>query len=139
MTIPSPETRDFASLRINRRVLIVTDDVDGSVSMVEHLRALMLGVKITAYDGTRLQNLPFDPPSAVLCFLSDYIEKAPEIVAQVREHYAPRDFPILGRLTRKAAGDHPFDSVLYSPVHPVQVAHRMASLIRLGQMESEIV
>lgn len=139
MTIPSPETRDFASLRINRRVLIVTDDVDGSVGMVEHLRALMLGVKITTYDGDALQNLPFEPPSAVLCFLSDYIEKAPEIVAQIRAHYAPRDFPILGRLMRKTDGDHPFDSVLYAPVHPVQVAHRMASLIRLGQMEAEII
>ncbi|MGJ8559622.1 MAG: diguanylate cyclase domain-containing protein [Litorimonas sp.] len=125
--------------RLNRRVLIVTDDVDGSIALVEHLKALSLDVNLTGYDGSGTIELPERSPSAVLCFLSDFVEHGPKIVAQLRQHYAPRDFPILGRLMRKTEGDHPYDSVLYEPVHAVQVAHRVSSLIRLGQMEAEIV
>lgn len=125
--------------RINRRVLIVTDDVEGSFALVEHLRALSLDVSLTGYDGTAAIDLPQQSPSAVLCFLSDFVEHGPKIVSKLRSRYAPRDFPILGRLMRETEGDHPFDSVLYEPVHAVQVAHRVSSLIRLGQMEAEIV
>lgn len=128
-----------ARTRLNRRVLIVTDDVDGSIALVEHLKALSLDVSLTGYDGSDAFDLPERSPSAVLCFLSDFVEHSPKIVAKLRQHYAPRDFPILGRLIRETEGDQPFDSVLYEPVHPVQVAHRISSLIRLGQMEAEIV
>ncbi len=125
--------------RLNRRVLIVTDDASGSVDMIEHLRDLSLKVTIIGYDGSRLSELPDQSPSVALCFLSDYVEHSPAIIADIRQHYAPRDFPIMGRLMRKTLGGHPYDSVLYAPVHPVQVAHRVSSLIRLGQMENEII
>lgn len=125
--------------RLNRRVLIVTDDVDRSFQLVEHLRELSLDVSLTGYDGSGAIELPDRSPSAVLCFLSDFVEHGAKIVAELRARYAPREFPILGRLMRKTEGDHPFDSVLYEPVHAVQVAHRVSSLIRLGQMEAEIV
>jgi len=139
MSNPARQASSPTLARLNRRVLIVTDDAKASVAMVEHLRDLSLDVSITAYDGNHLSDLPAQSPSAVLCFLTDYIEHGPAIVSDIRTHYAPRDFPILGRLMRKALGDHPYDSVLYAPVHPVQVAHRVSSLIRLGQMESEII
>lgn len=140
MTGPTQQIRDYATLRVNRRILIIADDVDGSVGMVEHLRKQQLGVVITAFDGETLHDLPQDAPSAVLCFLTDYIEKAAFIVEAVRKQYPHRDFPILGRLERKDEfANHPFDSVLYAPVHPVQVAQRMISLVRLRQMEAEIV
>lgn len=139
MSILARQTQTNRGARLNRRVLIVTDDAGGSVSLVEHLRDLSLDVSLTAFDGESLQGLPDRAPSAVLCFLSDYIEHGPAIVAELRRHYAPREFPILGRLMRQANSDHPYDSVLYAPVHPVQVAQRMSSLIRLGQIESEIV
>jgi two-component system cell cycle response regulator PopA len=128
-----------ARTRLNRRVLIVTDDVDGSMALIEHLKALSLDVSLTGYDGSSAIELPDRSPSAVLCFLSDFVEHGPKIVANLRQRYAPREFPILGRLTRETEGDHPYDSVLYEPVHAVQVAHRVSSLIRLGQMEAEIV
>lgn len=139
MSILARQTPTPIQSRLNRRVLIVTDDVDGSIALVEHLRSLSLDVSLTGYDGTNAIELPERSPSAVLCFLSDYVEHGPQIVSQLRQRYAPRDFPILGRLMRETEGDHPFDSVLYSPVHPVQVAYRVSSLIRLGQMEAEIV
>lgn len=139
MSIPARQALASGSSRFNRRVLIVTDDANGSIALVEHLRALSLDVSLTGHDGSDLLGLPDDAPSAVLCFLSDYVEKGPEIVAELRRHYAPRDFPILGRLMREPQDDHPFDSVLYAPVHPVQVAQRVSSLIRLGQIEAEIV
>jgi len=133
------QTHSPARTRLNRRVLIVTDDASGSIALVEHLRALSLDVSLTGYDGSGDIELPERSPSAVLCFLSDYVEHGPQIVAQLRTRYAPREFPILGRLMRETEGDHPYDSVLYEPVHAVQVAHRVSSLIRLGQMEAEIV
>jgi two-component system cell cycle response regulator PopA len=126
--------------RLNRRVLIIADNIDESVELIEHLRALGLDVLLTDYAGEiGSLVLPNQAPSAVLCFLSDYIEHAPQIVAKLRERFAPRDFPIIGRLTREATEDTPFDSVLYAPVHGVQVAYRIFSLIRLGQMEAEII
>ncbi|MEL6688027.1 MAG: diguanylate cyclase [Pseudomonadota bacterium] len=132
---------DFASTtRLNRRVLIVTDDVTGAASLLEHLRNLSLDVQMTGFSGTiEDMVLPHKSPSAVLCFLTDYVEQSAQIVATVRGKYAPRQFPILGRLMREAEGDHPYDSVLYEPIHAVQVAYRMSSLIRLGQMEVEII
>lgn len=133
------QTHSPVRTRLNRRVLIVTDDANGSIALIEHLKALSLDVSLTGYDGSDDIELPDRSPSAVLCFLSDYVEHGPQIVAQLRARYAPRDFPILGRLMRATEGDHPYDSVLYEPVHAVQVAHRVSSLIRLGQMEAEIV
>ncbi|GHA83957.1 GGDEF domain-containing protein [Algimonas arctica] len=139
MSILARHTPTSVRPRLNRRVLIVTDDVDGSIALVEHLKALSLDVSLTGYDGSDTIELPERAPSAVLCFLSDYVEQGPKIVALVRQRYAPREFPILGRLMRETEGDSPYDSVLYEPVHAVQVAHRVSSLIRLGQMEAEIV
>lgn len=139
MSILSDKSAFKAPSRLNRRVLIVTDDVNGSLTMIEYLRGLSLDVAITGYDGETPPELPDRCPSAVLFFLSDFIEHGPRIVASLRARYAPRQFPVIGRLSREAAGDHPYDSVMYDPVHPVQVAHRTSSLIRLGQMEAEIV
>jgi two-component system cell cycle response regulator PopA len=133
------QTRSPVRSRLNRRVLIITDDVDRSLQLVEHLRELSLDVSLTGYDGAGAIEFPDRSPSAVLCFLSDFVEHGAKIVAEIRARYAPREFPILGRLMRATEGDHPFDSVLYEPVHAVQVAHRVSSMIRLGQMEAEIV
>ena len=136
-----PTESDFdPSVRLNRRVLIITDDVDGSTALVEHLLKLSLDVQLTGFTGdVEGMELPEKAPSAALCFLSDFIEHSSSIVSHLRTLYAPRDFPILGRLTREIEGDHPFDSILYSPVHPVQVAYRTSSIIRLGQIEAEII
>ncbi|WP_298912681.1 hypothetical protein [uncultured Algimonas sp.] len=139
MPIPAAQDRTRPPTRLNRRVLVVTDNVDGSVALIGHLRALGLDVSLSAYDGTGAVDLPDRSPSAALCFLSDYVEHGTDIVARIRNAYAPRDFPVLGRLMREAGDDHPYDSVLYDPVHAVQVAQRLYSLIRLGQMEAEII
>ena len=140
MSILATETEFDTDSKLNRRVLIVTDDASRAVSMVSHLNNLALDVQMADFSGEMEDfHLPDTSPSAVLCFLSDYIEQSANIVVRLREKYAPRNFPILGRLMREAEGDHPYDSVLYEPIHPVQVAYRMASLIRLGQMETEIL
>ena len=140
MSHPSTDSDFSPASRLNRRVLIVTDDVSRAASMVSHLNNLALDVQMADFSG-EIDDLvlPDISPSAVLCFLSDYIEQSANIVVRLREKYAPRDFPILGRLMREGVGDHPYDSVLYEPIHPVQVAYRMSSLIRLGQMETEIL
>lgn len=140
MSNPETESDFDPASRLNRRVLIVTDDVSRATSLVSHLNNLALDVQMADFSGDMDElHLPDMAPAAVLCFLSDYIEQSANIVVRLRDHYAPRDFPVMGRLMREAEGDQPYDSVLYEPIHPVQVAYRMSSLIRLGQMEAEIL
>ena len=130
-----PESRP----RSNTRVLIVTDDVTGSAPLVERLRALSLDVQMVGYDGDGFSAMPDSAPAAVLCFLTDYIEHSSAICAQLEQLFAPRRVPFIARLSRSTEQDLPFDSILYAPVHPVQVAQRVSAIIRLGQMEHEIV
>lgn len=140
----SPGDSQSAQVRKERlRVLIVTDDVGGASQMIARLRHEGLDVQLTAFDGHELSATPIHAPRAILCFLSEYIEDADRIVEQLQAHYAPRDIPIIGRVDRGSsqikAQDLPFDSTLFAPVHPVQVAHRVSAIMRLGLMEREIV
>ena len=125
--------------RNNTRVLVITDDVEGTAALISALRAQSLDIQLTGFTGEALPELPEQAPSAVLCFLTDYVERSASLVEAIRTRYAPRVVPVIGRLSRDVPTDHPFDSVMYAPVHPVQVAHRVAAMIRLGQMEHEII
>lgn len=125
--------------RSKTRVLIVTDDVHASASMVERLRALSLDVQMVGYDGARFSAMPDRAPAAVLCFLTDFVERSDAICTELRAEFAPRRVPVIARLSRTTDADLPFDSILYAPVHPVQLAQRVSAIIRLGQMEQEIV
>ncbi|MGB6231377.1 MAG: hypothetical protein WBF53_14765 [Litorimonas sp.] len=139
MSIPARQIHTETLIAPNRRVLVVTDTVNGCADMVRELRSLGLDVMMSAYDGAAITHLPERAPAAALCILSDYIEHGAAIVSDLRTHYDRGDFPILGHLTRESRQDHPYDSVLFAPVHAVQVARRLSSMIRLGQMEREIV
>ena len=121
------------------RVLIITDDVTGSAPLINALRTLHLDVQMVAFDGHKLGDLPQRAPAAILCFLTDYVERSDEVVGQLRAQYAPREIPVIGRLSRAVADELPFDTLLYAPVHPVQLAQRISAMVRLGQMEREIV
>lgn len=127
---------------LRTRVLIVTDDVAGAATMIGRLRAEGLDVQLSSYDGENLSVVPEQPPAAILCFLTDYIWHAQQITDALKAQYAPREIPVIGRVERGAhtidASELPFDSTLFTPVHPVQVAHRVSAIIRLGRMEREI-
>ncbi|MEP1229965.1 MAG: diguanylate cyclase [Litorimonas sp.] len=121
------------------KVLIVTDNTHAIKDIVMELRGLDLDAQLALFDGNKLSSIPRQHPDAVLCFFSDYIERSARVVKSLRAHYAPIDIPIIGAATRatKIRTDH-FDSMIFAPMHSSQIANRVRSIIRLGQMESEI-
>jgi len=121
-------------------VLIATDNLQKSSFIGETLEKQGYDIHFSEFDGQTLKGTPVIAPSAVLCVFSDYIEKTPHIIAALKKHFAPKDIPFIGALTRQGDVDTSvFDSVIFPPAHITQIANRVSSMIRLGQMEREIV
>lgn len=121
-------------------VLIATDNFHESSYIGEALEKQGYDVQFCKFDGRTLKGTPVIAPSAVLCVFSDYIEKTPTIISALKRHFAPKDIPFIGALTRQGDIDTTvFDSVIFPPAHITQIANRVSSMIRLGQMEREIL
>jgi len=121
-------------------VLIATDNPHESSYIGEDLEKKGYNVQFCEFDGRTLKGTPVIAPSAVLCVFTDYIEKTPTIISALKTHFAPKDIPFIGALTRPGDIDTSvFDSVIFPPAHITQIANRVSSMIRLGQMEREIV
>lgn len=121
-------------------VLIATDNTHESSYIGEALEKQGYDVQFCEFDGRTLKGTPVTAPSAVLCVFSDYIEKTPAIIKALKTHFAPKDIPFIGALTRQGDIDTSlFDSVIFPPAHITQIANRVSSMIRLGQMEREII
>jgi len=134
------EPDDINDQAISPVVLLATDNVDLALPITDSLKQCGYQSKICLYDGQTLKNAPKETPRAILCVFSDYVERAPAIIGSLKKHFAPRDIPIVGVLTRP--GDvnlDVFDSVIFAPAHPSQIANRVNSMIRLQRMEQEIV
>ena len=121
-------------------VLIATDNPHESSYIGAALEKQGYGVQFCEFDGRTLKGTPVLAPSAVLFVFSDYIEKTPKIITALKTHFAPKDIPFIGALTRQGDIDTTiFDSVIFPPAHITQIANRVSSMIRLGQMEREII
>jgi len=121
-------------------VLIATDNLHESSYIAEALEKEGYEVQFCEFDGRTLKGTPVVAPSAVLCVFSDYIETTPTIITSLKAHFAPKDIPFIGALTRQGNIDTAvFDSVIFPPAHITQIANRVSSMIRLGQMEREII
>jgi len=123
-----------------KQALIATDNPHESSYIGEALEKQGYDVQFCQFDGRTLKGTPIVAPSAVLCVFSDYIEKTPTIITTLKTHFSPKDIPFIGALTRQGDIDTSvFDSVIFPPAHITQIANRVSSMIRLGQMEREIV
>ena len=121
-------------------VLIATDNLHESSYIGEALEKEGYDVQFCEFDGRTLKGTPVVAPRAVLCVFSDYIEATPTIISALKKHFAPKNIPFIGALTRPGNIDtDAFDSVIFPPAHITQIANRVSSMIRLGQMEREIV
>ena len=121
-------------------VLIVTDNTQRANDLKTHLCRLNFLTKECVFDGSTLHGAPNIAPNIILLALTDYIEKAPTIVAGLKKHYSEHDIPVLGTLARKADIDtSSFESIIYPPAHASQIATRVDSLLRLSAMEKEIM
>lgn len=121
-------------------VLIATDNVHESSYIGEALEKQGYEIQFCEFDGRMLKGTPVTAPSAVLLVFSDYIEKTPVIINALKKHFAPKDIPFIGALTRQGDIDTSlYDSVIFPPAHITQIANRVSSMIRLSQMEREII
>ncbi len=121
------------------RILILSDNPGASREVATSLRQLGFDILMTIFDGSKLTSLPVEAPNAILCHLTDYIDKAPDIAKVLRKHFSPRQLPVIGALSRPASNlSNSFDSTLLAPMHASQIANRVGSMIRLGRIEAEI-
>lgn len=120
-------------------MLIVSDHPSESRAVASNLRRLDLDVQLALFDGKTLSAIPTQAPDAVLCHLTDYAERGPQLAKVVRSHFSPVPMPIIGAMSRPSEnGSVEFDTTLFSPMHPSQIANRVNGMIRLGAMEIEI-
>ncbi len=135
----TPPSSDLVSVPIRQKVLIATDNMHEAGYIAEELKSQGYEASFCEFDGHKLKGTPIAAPAAVLFVFSDYIEKTPAIIGALKKHFAPKDVPFIGALTRDGDFDHSaFDSVIFPPAHIAQIANRVSSMIRLGQMEQEI-
>ena len=120
-------------------VLIATDNMNEASYIAEALEVQGYNAIFCEFDGQTLKDTPIKAPEAILIVFTDYIEKSPAIIKALKKHFAPHNPAIIGALMRDGNIDHSaFDSVIFPPAHITQIANRVNSLIRLGQMEREI-
>ena len=121
------------------RVLIVSDHPTESVEVTKSLRKLDLDVQLSLFDGTTLTAIPKSAPDAVLCHLTDFAEHGSKLAKVIRSHYKTRQIPVIGAMSRPSPNvSEGFDSTLFAPMHPSQIANRVNAMVRLGVMEGEI-
>lgn len=121
------------------RVLIVSDHPTESREVATSLRKLDLDVQLCLFDGITLSAIPNNAPDAVLCHLTDYVGHASKLAKVIRSHYKERQMPIIGAMSRPSPiVSEGFDSTLFAPMHPSQIANRVNAMVRLGVMEGEI-
>lgn len=133
LSAPKPRERQT-------RVLIVSDHPTESRDVAANLRVLNLDVQLCLFDGKTLSAIPTRTPDAVLCHLTDYAELAPKLAKVIRSHFKTRPIPLIGAFSRpQAEASIGFDTTLFSPMHPSQIANRVNAMIRLGVMEGEIL
>jgi len=120
-------------------VLIATDNMHEAGYIAEALQMQGYNTIFSEFDGKTLKGTPVAAPEAILCVFTDYIEKLPTIIKTLKAHFSPSIPSIIGALMRDGNIDKSvFDSVIFPPAHVTQIANRVNSLIRLGQMEREI-
>ena len=136
----SQDSRGSPAKRTSKtRVLIVSDHPGESRDVAKNLRKLDLDVQLCLFDGNTLSSVPTRVPDAVLCHLVDFPAEGPKLARVIRSHYNSIPLPIVGAMSRPSPdASIGFDSTLFAPMHPSQIANRVNAMIRLGVMEAEI-
>lgn len=131
---------DTADLPQKPTILIATDDPMTSAYVGKHLRVNGFTTRIAIYDGKTLHDAPRRAPKAILMCFKDHLQAAPQVLNALRNRYAPHEMPIIGAFSDPERIDPGlYDSVIFPPAHPAQIAARVRALIRLGVMQREIM
>ena len=131
------EANSAPALRLVR-VLVVTDDNAAADRIIQFLKPLKFDAHISFFDGRILRGTPKVVPNIILFALSDYVEHAPNLHGALKKHYTGYNIPVIAALSRKAEIDtSDFDSVIYPPAHPSQIATRVDSMVEARATRSD--
>lgn len=129
----------MANSQSQKTVLIATDNLHEAEFIAQELEIQGYNIVFSEFNGESLKGTPIQPPEAVLFVFSNYIEQTPSIVKALKKHFSSKVPPFIGALSsNKNIDDSTFDSVIFPPAHVAQIANRVSSMIRLGQMEREV-
>jgi len=122
-----------------RSVLLITDSPEKASELSPRLHGSGFNTVISFFTGDRLQGIPRQAPDAILVSLSGKQGRIKAVTDALRNRYSGKNLPIIGVFSENAIGNHEeFDSILFEPVHPKQIAHRVGAMIRLNIMQTEI-
>ena len=128
-----------AALRAHNFVLIATDNPDKAAFIGVQLEQSGFDARIAHYDGSALKGAPRTAPRAILVLMSNHLEAAASIVSILKTRYKDSDPVFIGAVPKvMTTHDALFDSVIFPPAHPAQIAARVTSMIRLAAMQREI-
>jgi len=122
-----------------KSVLIVTDSADQNTELNHKLQALGYNTIISVFSGGSLKGIPRQTPDAVIVRLGEYSARSNIIAEALLNRYSAKNIPIIGILPEQLdLAKSAFDTVLIEPVYPMQIAHRVRSMVRLSIMQTEI-
>ena len=123
----------------NRSVLLVAQSQEKADSFVSQLRLRGFSPVVSIFNGERLQGIPRQAPDAIVICLSNNNLRVKAINQALKARYEGKSVPIIGIFDGYAEiPNSGFDSVLFEPVHPNQVVHRISAMIRLTIMQTEM-
>lgn len=121
-------------------VLIATDDPVTSKSIGVFLSRSGFDIRMATFDGRTLKNAPRQAPKAVLMCFKDHVHRAGNVLASLKSRYAGFDLTTIGAFPDPVRIDtSAYDSVIFPPAHPAQIAGRVRAMIRLATMQREIL
>lgn len=122
-----------------KSVLIISDDIDQVASYIPQLQKSGYNTVTSALTGKTLQGIPRQAPDAILLHFSDAVTSTQAITNALRQRYDGKNVPIIGIFSENRTIDNSmFDSVMFAPVEPAQIAHRIGAMMRLNIMQTEI-
>ncbi len=122
-----------------KSVLIVADSEDSQTELSDQLHESGYNTVNSIYSGDRLKGIPRQTPDAVIIRLSIYVDQANAIADALRNRYAGKNIPLIGIFPENHDQNTTnFDSTLIEPVFPKQIVHRVAAMVRLSTMQTEI-
>lgn len=122
-----------------KSVLVISDTGANSADIAEQLHATGYNTVNSIYSGERLKGIPRQTPDAIIIRLLEHVDQANIIADALRNRYAGKNIPIIGIFPEHHSQPaNAFDTALFEPVFPRQIAHRVGAMVRLGIMQTEI-
>ena len=119
-------------------ILIISDEAFDTQEIVSFLERHNYAVRLSIFDGRTLKDLPKSAPSAVLCAFKKPYATLEKLIRTLKTRFSPRNVPFIGALDPENSDLTCFDSLIFPPAHPIQIANRVNSMVRLNMMQTEI-